>query len=404
MLKLSLLALAVFASCQVDGGKFQRQEVLEVTPYPPSGFRPEGNGFELPTESELPVEQLDNKNELEEFNRLRLKSGKLVQGQFIPQQSSQLQPLNYVQQTSPIFAAPVQPQLAFNSPLDYAAYLQAQQQYFQPQQANEQESNFSDKLQQSSQLTQNLQPTFRSNVPQDNLGRFQQTEQLKSMTSSRPTGLSRQLRPTLAFSGHLPENVQQITLRGKQQQSSDLIQPLQGLSSQSRASKSLQLQQAGQNELQLSSNQIQQLQPAILSPQPTVFSSQLQQPFALGSFSELQQPSGTFQQFQPALLNPQPVFSSQYQQPFPFNGQSNSEQENLNGLQQYSSPIQQLQSATQPQQQVLYNGQLQQPAIYSAQLQQPTVYGAPLQLPTAYSAQLQQPSLFNGQLLQQNNW
>lgn len=72
MLKISLIALVILTTCR--GRRLQRQDVIGSAPYPPSGFIPSGNGFKLPTERELPeVELLDDKIEVEEFNRLRLK-------------------------------------------------------------------------------------------------------------------------------------------------------------------------------------------------------------------------------------------------------------------------------------------------------------------------------------------
>ncbi|KAL5291849.1 hypothetical protein ACFFRR_010931 [Megaselia abdita] len=176
MLKISLLALAVFAACQVDGGRlptnkrFQRQEVLDSAPYPPSGFKPQGNGFELPNENELPEassEQLDNTSELEEFNRLRspVKSEKLVQGQIQTNVVSAPQP--FVQQTSPLFAK-IQAVQPFNTPFNYNAYQQPafyQQQAFQHQQASVQQVNLSDKLQQSTpQLQQQIVPSSQQTI------------------------------------------------------------------------------------------------------------------------------------------------------------------------------------------------------------------------------------------------
>lgn len=213
MLKISLLALAVFAACQVDGGKlpsnrrFQRQEAY---PYPPSGFLPEGNSFELPTENQLPetsAEQLDNNNsELESFNQLKspVKSEKLVQGQLQTNVASV--PVNYVQQTSPVFAKiqAVQPQLAFNTPFNYAAYQQA---FLQPsvvagQLQNVQQSTLvNGKLQQTATLG-SVQPTvFGSQVQQPAIqlqhpsnGQLQPTATLGSV---QPTVFSQLQQPAL---------------------------------------------------------------------------------------------------------------------------------------------------------------------------------------------------------------
>lgn len=141
MLKISLFVLAIFAACQVEAGRlpsskrFQRQEVLSSAPYPPSGFKPDGEEFELPTENVLPetsAEQLEGNSGIETFDRLKtnVKSEKLVQQQSAKIQTNvaaapAVQPLNFVSPVlAKIQAVPVQPQLAYKFPLNYATYLQ----------------------------------------------------------------------------------------------------------------------------------------------------------------------------------------------------------------------------------------------------------------------------------------